>query len=368
MVSKKTYLIFCLLIFKGLILFSQVDLKKIDNKAYEALENHSALTEKYANDLISLAEIKKSSSHLINGYTILGILNKDKGYYISSLNYYLKALNIAEKSNDLGRVSAIMNNIGVIYQLQLNFVSAIDYFNKSLKIEENFKKPLQKSIRYYNIGDCFKEIDSFDLALSYFNNSLLIEERAKNNEGVVYAYLGISEVYLKINQFVDAKRILDKIEKKLNPKLIECSIIYYKLLGKYHFLLGENKEALKFYSIANEISIKVNYPNHLLEIYKGEISVYEKESNWELASRKYKEYTLLSNKLSAIDIKNKIHDLTYSHELQKKEIQISRIQGERDYANKLNIFNTKITWFLILMLISFVAFVFYAVNKRRKIN
>jgi tetratricopeptide (TPR) repeat protein len=361
----KYYIFFSLLVLHG---FSnaQGELKQLGSKTFKSLELNLPNTEKLANELLDKATKANSNSHIINAYTILGILNKNKGYYISSLNYYIKALNYSEKIRDKGRVSASLNNIGVIYQLQNNYQTAIKYFNESLKLEDKLNIPLQKSIRYYNIGDCYKEIDSFDLALSFFNNSLIIEQKFDNKEGIIYAHLGISEVYLEIGQIEDAKRILDKVSANLKLEFIESNIIYNKLLGVYFNRKGEMLNALNLFNVAKNISIKYHYPNHLLEIYKCEIKVLEAMKNWPAVSAKYKQLITLNDQLSAIEIRNKIHDLTYNNELQKKEIQISRIQGERDFAEKMNLFTNKLTWFLIIMLISVVVFVFYGVNKRKK--
>lgn len=362
----KYYTLFLMLFLLHQTALSQDNLKLLGAKAYNSLEKNLRTTEKLANELLDKATKSKSNSHIINAYTILGILNKNKGYYISSLNYYLKALNFSERIQDNGRVSASLNNIGVIYQLQNNYETAIKYFNKSLKLEDKLNFPLQKSIRYYNIGDCYKEIKSFDLALSYFNNSLIIEQKFNNTEGIIYAQLGIAEVYLELGQVDDSKRILDKIAANLKTEFIESNIIYNKLLGVYSFKKVDVAKALNLFTIAKDISLKYKYPNHLLEIYKCEIKVFEYLKNWIALSAKYKQLIELNDQLSAIEIRNKIHDLTYNNELHKKEIQISRIQGERDFAEKMNVFTNKLTWFLVIMLISVVVFVFYGVSKRKK--
>lgn len=342
---------------------SQDNLKELNDIAFKALENHSSKTEEYANRILKLTKENDSSLFAINAYTILGIINKDKGYYISSLNYYLKALNGSEKRNDQGRVSAALNNIGVLYRLQGDLNMAISYFLKSLKIEENLKNPLQKSIRYYNIGDCYKELDSFDLALSYFSNSLIIEQKHKNQQGEIYAYLGIGEVYLEIGQITDGKKILDKIGLKLKSDFSEESILYNKLMGVYFFKINQFDQAITILQKTEALSLKNNFPIHLLEIYKIEINILEKQKNWEKVAFKYKEYTNLSEKLIAIEIRNKVNDLMYNNEIQKKEIEISKLEGEKNLAGRLDVYNKKIAWFLILLLIFIVGFVSYGFKR-----
>lgn len=346
--------------------FSQDDLVELDSLAFVALESHSPKAEELAKQILRKTKEDYRSTHTINAYTILGIINKDKGYYVSSLNYYIKALNAAEKKKDEGRISSSLNNIGVIYQLQRNFQSAITYFSNSLKLEEKFNNPLQKSIRYYNIGDCYKELDSFDLALSYFNNSLIIEQKYKNKEGIIYAYLGIAEVYLEIEQADNAKMILDKIKMNLKENYIEESIFYYKLLGAYFYKKNQMAEALSVLQTAQTISEKHNFPIHLVEIFKCQIIVYEKLNDIQSLAKKYKELTTLNDKLGAIEIRNKIHDLTYNNEIQKKDREIALIEGERNFAEKLNVYNKKITGFLILVLVFIVGIVIYGLQKRKK--
>ena len=345
---------------------SQSNLSKINDLAFESLENHSPKTIDYANDLLNLTKGNDTSVFAINAYTILGILNKDKGYYVSSLNYYLKALNAAEKKKDNARISAALNNIGVIYRLQGDLILAVKYFTESLKLEDKLKKPLQKSIRLYNIGDCYKEMDSFDLALSFFSNSLIIEQKNKKVQGEIYAFLGIAEVYNEIGQVVDAKRILDRINTKLDDNFIEQSILYNKLLGSYYFKINDLKKSLEVLWSAELLSEKHDLPIHLLEIYKIEIEILEKQKLWPQVAAKYKEYTKLSEKLIAIEIRNKVNDLMYSNDLNKKELEISLIEEERNFAKRLNVYNSKISWFLILLLVFIVGFIFYEFQKRKK--
>ena len=140
-------------------------LRELDSIAFSALEENSSLTSVHANNLLAESELQEAFLYKINALTILGIINKEKGYYVTALNHYLNALNTAELNNDQPRVSACYNNIGQIYQLQKNYIKANSYYHLSLEIEDSLANPLQKSIRYYNIGEVFNELDSLDLAI-----------------------------------------------------------------------------------------------------------------------------------------------------------------------------------------------------------
>lgn len=326
------------------------------NETQKAEETAYLIIEKYSN-------IKQPSLFLINAYTLLGIINKNRGYYITSLENNIHALNIAEKNNDSGRVSACLNNIGVIYQLQSNYKQAIKYFTRSLDIEEKKNNPLQKSIRYYNIGDCYKELDSFDMALSYFNNSLIIEEKYKNNEGIIFAYLGIAEVYLGLNNEFQAKMVLDKIDLRLKNDQIEEKIIYNKLQGNYLLKVNKPSEALNFLNKAESYSEKNKISSHILEIYLLKIEAFEQQNDIVSANKEYKKYIQFNNELTNSEIKNKIEDLTYQNELTKKELEIKLVKEDRKLEQDLRIYGQKITWFVIAVLVISVILILFGIKK-----
>lgn len=339
--------------------FAQSDLVKIEEKAYSLISKNPDKARLLAEQLLDKSSQDDTSKFKINAYTILGLINKGKGYYISSLNYYLKALESSEKKGDNGRISASLNNIGVLYQLQGNFELAAKYFSKSLKIEEKLNNPLQKSIRLFNLGDSYKELGKNELALSYYNSSLLIEQKNKNKEGINWAYLGIAEVYLNLDQLIDVARILSDLEKEIKPNDLEMFLIFNKLKGLFLLKSKDFQQSLSYLTKAEKLSKDYSFPIHLTEIYKIQIEVLEKLQDWKLIAFKYREMNVFNEKMNAIAIKNKINDMTFHYEIHKKEVEFSRLQGQRDLDAKIKSYNYKMLGLLTLMLLGVVGFVFY---------
>lgn len=91
------------------------ELKKLDSKAFSYFEkNNPKKAEETAYQILELEKNKKVSIFQVNAYTLLGIINKNRGFYINSLENNLHALNLSEQLKDSGRISACLNNIGVI--------------------------------------------------------------------------------------------------------------------------------------------------------------------------------------------------------------------------------------------------------------
>lgn len=345
-------------------------LKTLDSIAFAALESNSSEVLGKAKRLLEASEKIKPSFYRVNAYTIYGIVNKNRGFYVTSLDYYLKALNAAEQIKDIPRRSACLNNIGSVYQLQGKYNLAIEYFNKSLELEKNLTDPLQKSIRYYNLGECYKDINNLEMALTYFNNSLLIEKKSKNNEGISYAQLGIADVYIRIKRFTDAEIILEESKKILSKNQIEENIIYHRLKGKLKMELADLDGALMEFSKGEAISRKFKVYTNISELLKFQIDILESQFKWQKASEKYKEFVQLNEKLNSAQIKNQLDDLNFRNELIKKQLEIELVQEERDLAKRneqfeknLRVYGQKMTWFVVILLISCIGLIIFGFKK-----
>ena len=358
------------------ILLGQEDgyLYKLDSIAFHALEHSDTSVVTKANKLLDESTKNKSSSfYTINAHTILGIVNKNKGYYLTALDHYLKALNAAEQIQDSGRVSACYNNIGNIHLLLEDYEKACEYFNKSLKIEEKFDEPLQKSIRLYNLGDAYNRRDSFDLALSYFTNSLIIEKKLANSEGVIYAQLGIADIYIKIDRLADAKTLLEQISQVLEEHQIEERILYEILHGRIHLARKNYLKSLENFNRAEKASLRNNFRIHLLDIYLLKIETFKAQKDWESATGVYDQFEDLKDELNQEKIKSQLEDRTFQNELMKKELKIQLIQEEKDLAVKnqrmeKNVADhrSKIVWFLLLSLLLMLGLIFIGIRKIAK--
>ncbi|MEJ6584152.1 MAG: tetratricopeptide repeat protein [Crocinitomicaceae bacterium] len=345
-------------------------LLKLDSIAFSALEANSDRTAQYANNLLKESLKHPPSLYRVNAYIILGIVNKDKGFYVTSLNHYLNALNAARDIDDVGRISSCLNNIGSIYQQQGNFQKAKYYFLQSLEMESKLKNPLQKSIRYYNIGDVYVALDSLDLALSYFNNSLIIEKKSNNREGIIYALLGVSEVYIKIERPIDASISLEKVKELLNTNDLEESILYFQLMGDLNVIDNKLNEGLNYYYQAEELSMTKDFRVHLMDIYLNELKVLLKLQKFDVYAKKSEKYIQLQQELNDLKINNQLEDLTFQNNLNQKELEITLVQEERDLAIKnktiqsnISAIESRIVWFLISTLVIMLILIIVGVRK-----
>jgi len=107
----------------------------------------------------------------------IGIIYQDQGDYPKALDYHTQSLKIKEQIGDQMGIAPSLHNIGIVYQKQGDYPKALDYYNQSLKIKEQISDQVgiaqslnHIGIVFQNQGDYFQALDycqrSYELALA----------------------------------------------------------------------------------------------------------------------------------------------------------------------------------------------------------
>jgi tetratricopeptide (TPR) repeat protein len=351
--------------FVALFTAGQKDLDQLEEKAYSAYSASDSKAIDHAYAFLDAAR-KPNSVYTINAHTLLGILYKDKGMYVTSLEHYLFAAEIARKQKDMPRTSVCLNNIGSIHQLQGNYEKAKSYFLESLRIENSLNVPEQKSIRYYNLAEIYREQDSTDLALSNYNNSLQIEESFKNPDGIAYALVGIADVYIKLKRTTDAEITLERVEKMLPDLSADLIILFHLNSGKLMVEKDLHSQALEHLDKALSEGDRVQIYIHHLKILEQKIAVLKMLKNFPELIQTYDRYLSILKQQNSAAIKNQLNDLSYQNNLKQKELEIKLLSEERDIAKKnsesivqINRLTRNIIIFLVITIAGITIAIFY---------
>ncbi|MFN6084398.1 MAG: tetratricopeptide repeat protein [Fluviicola sp.] len=378
--KKRSVFIICLFVlingfvFANKSMWKDESFQQLDKEQFRRLEEGKE-DPLFISKLIIEKANNRPSIYLINAYTVSGIVNKNKGFYVTALDNYLKASKISLELKDEGRYSASLNNIGIIYVLQENYSKAIYYFNKSLEIEEDRKDPLQKSIRYFNLGDCYKELSKYNEAIGFYTNSLLIENKLKNEVGIIYAQLGLAEVYISTKRIADAEQALSEIEKMQEAFDNESKVLFLRLKGKLSKKKLQFDAAENFFMEAKDLSERNELINEQVKVTQNLSELFELKKDYKKALKYSKEFLNLNNTLKSNHIKNQLEEMIYQQEIQQKELEIKYLKEQKVLAiknenavRKLRQFDIKIAIFSVLSMLSFVGIVVFGLRKMIRIN
>lgn len=184
---------------------------------------------------------------------------------------------------------------------------------KILKYCKEFNLKKVKYINIFNLALFDKKKKNFDMAIK--NLEKIIDENIKNT---IYlkALITLSTIYIEINEFKKAKKILNTIKKNnvLLSKVSENELLinmYYTSFAKIHYKKNQYCLSRKFYKKLLELKINIQYKPKL----------FIKIANTYLKENKLKSYRRYLNK--ALDIYLENHKTKKSLELLEFIIKIN---------------------------------------------
>lgn len=308
---------------------------------------------------------------LINANTLMGILNKDRGYYQIAVEHYITAMQIAESEGDSLRVSGCLNNLGVVAQKQENYPKALEYYMRSLDIENKVgTDKAQVSIRLYNIGESYELMDSLDEAYAYFYNSLLIEEDLDNDEGIFYARLGIGKVDSRngnqekaMGEFNRALELAIKLENHVGT----CET--YIARAKLNFIRKDYAQAQSDFQTALGIARKYQFKGIQVQVLNGLYKIHRAQADFKASLERLEEQNVLREELNSVKVNNRIGELQTRYEVKKKEQEIEELHRIDDERQNEIISMQKVITYLSIVL-AFVVFisVFNIWKKRNSLS
>lgn len=305
---------------------SQTTSEKIgfyNDHAFDEINVNSERAIKYVDSALVLNTIDSTSYlEFSKSFTVLGILNKNKGYYQIAVSNYLNALRFATKINDSNRVSVCYNNIGVVYSLNLNQKEAVSFYRKSIAIEEAAGNRAQLSIRYYNMGASFQKMKLYDSSYFYFDKSLNLERELNDDNGITYSLFGISNLFQEQNEIDSAKYYLNQITQDSIPDLeLRCKIFILK--SAVNFKEDNIKIAEKYAFLAHKLSKEYGYIE--LEITSLEqLKLLYKSTNQLIKEAKITDELFNISKKryrNLVDIKISELQKLYEKEVQDRELE-----------------------------------------------
>lgn len=303
----------------------------------------------------------------------LGLVEREKGIYNKSSEYYYEALTIAEKLNLPKQKASIFNGIAVICAIQKDYDKAREFYNKSLELYKQMDFIGGQSSVYNNIGLAYLDERKFSTALKYFMKALDLSKKLKddfnsavNSENIGLIYHELRDYKMAYFYYSKALKVWysrnDDYSSAINLGYIGNTLITEK---KYKQAVDTLLKAMNFAEKANTISTLkenafflsrayegLNDPTNALKYFKMGKSLSDSIQNKE----KTKEITEIQ--LGYAFNKIKVQDsIKHQMEVQVKENQL---KAEKNYKYIISI---------VLLIISVLLFyVFKNYKEKQKAN
>lgn len=306
-----------------------------------------------------------------NALTNKGVIFWYQDNYPKSLEYYFKAMSIAEKMNNQLFISRCLANIGLVYSSKNDFDKSLSYYQKSLVIKQRIRDTKAEAIILSNIAEIFNNRGDLKNALEYYFKALEKDKLLKNNDGLVALnFVGVGSVYKKQNNLLLASEYFDKslhIADSLNDKALQSNILLN--IGDLNLINGDYKTAEKYLLKALEIASDIDDLNNIKDAYSKLSELYEKTNQYELSLINYENSIKVQDTIFNAGNTKKEVQLEMNFEFEKQEA-ITKLEQEK--AESVRKAESKrqqiILWSIVSVLIFVLAFTFYVFKNYKEKN
>lgn len=269
----------------------------------------------------------------------MGFILKSIGQYQNAQGYYKKALTHYRDTKNIVWEASVLNNMGVLAQIQCDFKQAFEYFEKAFEYAGVTKNRRMETYLLASIGDLYTDLGSNFEALVAYDQALTKLHKETDRYLNPYLYISKSKAEQKDDE---ALRLLAKAREQLllspnqnlihNLELQEADISIRVSKGKtgiksitevYEYFVEHNQLIDSISTLAKICWCVIKYPGSInLDVYRQKIHHF-------LTSPEFSKYLLLllqKHGLTLTDILDLPKDI-----LEQQKI---RVEWEKVIENK----------------------------------
>ncbi|WP_271765507.1 tetratricopeptide repeat-containing sensor histidine kinase [Aquimarina algiphila] len=256
-----------------------VDSLSVFQYGYEALRLSKKLRYSYGTAL--------SYKTIADGYLSYFDIENSKNYYFNAQEEVEHLLKKDSTKVYLQLWAKINFNLGVLYGYQGDNEQEIAYVEKTIPIARQIKDTLFLAIANTNLGIKYMNFAQFNKAYTYFEKSGPQYEALNNPDDIIFDRLSFSLCLYEMDSLSTMKTTLDKVKFYLDkvPKSI-YNYKYYSHLGLYLSGVKRYEEAIEMYDKSYELLQNNKIRSEYASLFIKYAETYEQLGNLKM-SKKY---------------------------------------------------------------------------------
>ena len=268
-------------------------------------------------------------------------LNCIGNYYFSrelndkAIENYLKALKLAEKSNDFKNIVIGKSNLANVFSHTNNDKKAIQLLSEADKILLSQGDSLNRNrpAILTNLANSYSNINLHIEAISIYEKVLAICQKQNIGFGIALTLDNLGKEYFALKQYAKALVFFEKAKIEIEKNKVDfVKGKNLNSLGNTHNALGNSAKALLFLNQSKDFS-KANQDNGgLSATYFSLQEIYFKSKDYKNAYKNLSDYTSLKDSLFNIEKNKTIQELNTKYETELKEDKIKNLEQEKEIS------------------------------------
>lgn len=315
----------------------------------------------YARRAVDESLVRKDTVSLCTGYSYLGIMNSRSNNFTKAIDYYFKVADIYQSQQNWRRQVTTLCNISTLYHDFEKYDKAIEIGKRSLDIVDKHNlTDLERTKVLLTIAAPLRLDKQYVAAIEYYKQALpiLIEQ------DLIRACLsGLAESYYDMNNSDSSNYYFNRLEVLYANNNATQSASYYNMKGRRAFFDANYKESVHYWEKAIE---QTNKPvgfnlRETVSFYNNLSLAHEKGTkNYERALYYKNRALMLQDSIFQDKYNNSLADFYVQYQTAEKELEISRLNEERQEMR------FKASLILSISIISALALFFALLYNRMK--
>ncbi len=321
---------------------------------------------KKAYDLTEDTDVPPLSKMIFANNT--GVAARHNGNFAVAVEYYLKALAIAENENDQKNQEISCNGLGIaMMNIAGREEEALAYLNRALQIAISSGNKLGQAMNYLSIGGYYDDIGQHDQAREYLHELERLNEQMGDRNGMAITFEAIGNSFLVENKdlpmaqayFERSLQLYEQLDNRLGQARLHCNI------GNILQQKGLLNAALAAYFKAFEVGKEMESFTMLKGSAELISALYEAQGDSRNALTYYRVAQQYRDSLAMHEQEIAISAIKHQYDFEKKEAQIDLLMKDKQLAEaKVQRGNLAI-FVMSVLLIILVGFVFFRTRLTR---
>lgn len=243
----------------------------------------------------------------INGYinTIIsqGNVFYYQGLYPQALEYYNKALNLAEQNQVYHLIAGLKLNFGMSYYLLGNYILSLSYHQQALELVDSMGIEKDRGSIFLGMGNIYSELSDFDNAMKFYNMALDHFTKFPNNDALANIHISIGALYFESDMNDEAeKHYLEALDHAILLRSHRMEAHTMLNLGQVYVRKKEFAKALDYFNKALKFAEETNNQHIKANILRNLANLYLQRGNYNLAFRNARESLEIAQSIESISV------------------------------------------------------------------
>lgn len=286
----------------------------------------------YATEAYNIAEKINYRVGKIRATNCIGNYYYSKAFNDKAINYYIKALKLAESSNDIENIIIGKSNLANIYGKHNNLAKAINLLQEcnNLLLQKGDSASRNRAAILTNLASCYSTNQQHDSAIYFYNKVYEICNSAKINFGIALALHNLGSEYLQTKKYATAIDYLNKALIPINENKMDfLKANTYKWLGECYVATNNTAQGIAYLQKAEAIAKNSNDNEALIGVFSNLYKVYAAKQDYKNAYSYAINYYNLKDSVFGLEKNKAIAEISTKYETEKKEATINALSQEK---------------------------------------